>query len=155
MSLKSWWNRITGKEARELLEAQLTEMRVQRALLEQQALDAARQADLATVQADALRAEIATAAQRSIRPLDPRVTIVSSGITESGTTHIELDWNDDFIANLRNAGYVGDDEEDMVNQWLNQLLSARTGRPLPGQGTISNDISALESEINSGREYQQ
>lgn len=33
----------------------------------------------------------------------------------------ELDWNDKFIANLRRAGYQGNEDHDLVDQWFQNV----------------------------------
>ena len=76
----------------------------------------------------------------------PRVELVSQGIRPDGSVSIELDWNDTFIKQLRDAGYEGD-EEDMVSGWLTSLFSARADMVRNGvddlrrerQGFISNE----------------
>ena len=33
----------------------------------------------------------------------------------------ELDWNEYFVVQLRGAGYTGDSDEAIVDQWFNEL----------------------------------
>lgn len=35
--------------------------------------------------------------------------------------YFELDWNDAFVQQLREAGYSGRKDEDVVDQWFNDL----------------------------------
>jgi hypothetical protein len=56
-------------------------------------------------------------------PIEPRVEIVSAGIGEDGMTRLQLDWNDEFVQHLKDNGYEGKDDEDIVNQWLNALMA--------------------------------
>ena len=35
--------------------------------------------------------------------------------------YIELDWNDKFVEFLHNNGYTGQNDEDVVNKWFNDV----------------------------------
>lgn len=43
--------------------------------------------------------------------------------------YFELDWNDAFVNQLREAGYSGRKDEDVVDQWFNDLC----------RGVVSDD----------------
>lgn len=43
--------------------------------------------------------------------------------------YFELDWNDAFVTQLREAGYSGRKDEDVVDQWFNDLC----------RGVVSDD----------------
>lgn len=43
--------------------------------------------------------------------------------------YFELDWNDAFVKQLREAGYSGRKDEDVVDQWFNDLC----------RGVVSDD----------------
>lgn len=54
---------------------------------------------------------------------EPWVTIINldydQGVPNQGS--IELDWNEYFVQDLEKHGYVGPTEEEIVDQWLNEL----------------------------------
>ena len=76
---------------------------------------------------DQMRTELDALKAASVK-VDPNITIRSTGIGPAGDVKLELEWNDEFIEELRANGYHGTDEEEMVNQWLNALM-ARYTRP--------------------------
>lgn len=52
----------------------------------------------------------------------PRAEIVSSYLDEDGKLNTELNWNKDFIQHLINCGFVGQDDKEIIQQWINNLL---------------------------------
>jgi hypothetical protein len=54
---------------------------------------------------------------------EPYVSVVNVHTegNEPGNGYFELDWNSYFIVDLKKAGYTGNTEEEIVNQWLKQL----------------------------------
>lgn len=53
-------------------------------------------------------------------------------------TYFELDYNEHFVAHLRENGYVGDEDEDIINAWLNDICIS-----------ISEEISGMEMGFNT------
>jgi hypothetical protein len=49
------------------------------------------------------------------------------------TGYFELDWNDSFVASLSEAGYSGRNDDEVVEQWFNDLC----------RGVVSNESSVL------------
>ena len=54
---------------------------------------------------------------------EPYVNVLSMGVDNQNVAqgYIELDWNDEFVKMLHEAGYVGTSDEDIVNKWFNQI----------------------------------
>lgn len=52
---------------------------------------------------------------------EPWVNVVSMGVDPNQITQgfFELDWNDEFVKMLQNAGITGTSDEDVVNKWFN------------------------------------
>jgi len=56
-----------------------------------------------------------------------------------GRGYFELDWNDDFVGLLGEAGYAGDSNEAIVDLWFNDLCRSIVleqeleGENVPGQ----------------------
>ncbi len=54
---------------------------------------------------------------------EPYVKILNIDLDPSniGNGSFELDWNDKFIANLVRAGYVGKTDQQIVDQWFQEI----------------------------------
>lgn len=54
---------------------------------------------------------------------EPYVNVLSMGIDDQNVSqgYIELDWNEEFVKALHEAGYTGTSDEDVVNQWFNSI----------------------------------
>jgi hypothetical protein len=67
------------------------------------------------------------------KPIDePHVEVVKITIPnpkDPTSGYFELDWNDAFVKQLREAGYSGRKDEDVVDQWFNDLC----------RGVVSDD----------------
>ena len=52
---------------------------------------------------------------------EPYVNVISMGIEDEDIRqgYFELDWNDDFVIMLQNAGITGTSDDDVVNKWFN------------------------------------
>lgn len=93
---------------------------------------------IARTQADAiatLQTQLADATKRieEIRnpPIaEPKCEIKYAGIDDAGNIRIELEWNEEFINELRDAGLTGVDDEAIVNQWIASLVAQQTGQTL-------------------------
>lgn len=55
----------------------------------------------------------------------PYVEIVSEGGRTAEGFPLELDWNDAFIDELARCGIEGETDEEMVLQWLQNLMRAQ------------------------------
>jgi hypothetical protein len=58
----------------------------------------------------------------------------------------ELDWNEYFIVQLKQAGYVGDTEESIVDQWFQDLcrnIGEETGVNMDRRGAGYINVSSL------------
>lgn len=80
---------------------------------------------------------------KKIEEETPRIDIKGDGIGPDGQARLELDWNDAFIKHLKEHGYTGETEEDIVNMYLNSIMM-RHARP----EMVTNGIGQLESERN-------
>lgn len=119
--LKKWIEKITGIDkikaelAAEMQAAkQQTDESIQIAL-------SAKQEEEAAIKAEQLAKsspkEIATAKK------EPYVAVLDTKINEDNPRNgfFELDWNEYFITQLRDAGYYGDTEEELVDRWFQDL----------------------------------
>ncbi len=50
----------------------------------------------------------------------PRVVLKSNDIVD-GQLVVDVDWNDKFVEVLRNSGYTGITDEQIVRKWLSMI----------------------------------
>ena len=64
-----------------------------------------------------------TAKEIATEKNEPYVSIVSIEVDADniGSGAFELDWNDKFIVSLVRAGYVGRDDQQIVDQWFQEI----------------------------------
>lgn len=60
---------------------------------------------------------------------------------------VELDWNDYFVAELKEAGYEGLNDEAIVDQWLNELCRNIAVEAFSGTGDIDETLGNSEEEL--------
>ena len=54
---------------------------------------------------------------------EPWVSVLTTHVDKANPKNgfFELDWNDKFIENLQTNGYHGENDEEVVNKWFNDL----------------------------------
>ena len=54
---------------------------------------------------------------------EPWVAVLNTHVNKDNVRNgfFELDWNEYFVLQLKEAGYSGSSEEDIVDQWFNEL----------------------------------
>ncbi len=54
---------------------------------------------------------------------EPWVAVLETHVNKENVRNgfFELDWNEYFVLQLRSAGYTGTSDEDIVDQWFNEL----------------------------------
>ena len=57
------------------------------------------------------------------RKKEPWVGVLNTHVNQENVRNgfFELDWNEYFIVQLKQAGYVGEKEEEIVDQWFQDL----------------------------------
>ena len=57
---------------------------------------------------------------------EPYVEVVKVNIDKEdpGEGYFELDWNQVFVRKLKDAGYSGESEEEIIDQWFTALCSS-------------------------------
>jgi hypothetical protein len=86
--------------------------------------------------------EIATANKQ------PYVTVLNTHVNQDNIRNgfFELDWNEYFIVQLKQAGYTGDTEELIVDQWFSELCrngGAEEGVNMDRRGSGFINVSSL------------
>ena len=61
--------------------------------------------------------------QKATAKGEPYVKVLSVQIDEEnpGEGYFELDWNKPFVEKLREAGYTGNNEEEIIDLWFTSL----------------------------------
>lgn len=94
------------------------------------------QSDIATIRTDPLKA------QRE--GTDPWVAVLSSAVDPTRGLQIELDWNDAFVAYLRQNGLTGKDDRTVIHKWLSQLSQEMSS-------TLEDNVIGDDSERDTFR----
>lgn len=90
---------------------------------------------------------------------EPYVNIASVELDPDhvGQGAFELDWNEFFVAKLVRAGYQGRDDEQIVDQWFQDVCrhvvletyeQYEANNPRPGSGAQRRDLGDGYSEIS-------
>ena len=71
---------------------------------------------------------------------EPWVSVLTTHVNKENIRNgfFELDWNDYFIVQLRAAGYRGDHDEELVDQWFTELcrnVAADSGVDMSQRGS--------------------
>lgn len=131
MNLKQVFERLTGidkikeQAAREAAEA----IRIAREA-EESAKEAVRLAEVAEAAQKAAEAEEAAAKmtpkERATRKGEPWVSVLDTHINKDNIRNgfFELDWNEQFVLELKRAGYGadGDPDEEIVDRWFRDIV---------------------------------
>ena len=76
----------------------------------------------------------------------PWFELISMGIDHDGFVKVEMDWNNAFIKQLRENGYDGYDEQDVIQKYIITLLQNVTPPPLTEQEpSIDQSVSEFTS----------
>lgn len=84
---------------------------------------------------------------------EPYVAILSMDIDPENLNEgaFELDWNDKFIANLRRAGYQGNADSDLVDQWFQNVCRNVVLETWEQEQAINGARFTRERDIGNGR----
>lgn len=97
-----------------------------------------------------------TAKERATRRKEPWVGVLDTHVNKDNIRNgfFELDWNEYFVVQLKQAGYGfdGDKEEEIVDRWFRDIVRnilAEEGQDISrGSGFINvNKISETKSEV--------
>ena len=71
---------------------------------------------------------------------EPWVSVLETHVNKDNVRNgfFELDWNDYFIVQLRSAGYVGKTDEEIIDQWFQDLcrsVGAEAGVDMERRGS--------------------
>jgi hypothetical protein len=121
----------------------------------------AKTAEEAMTKAVAESAEAARLAARTPKEIatdnkEPWISVLDTHVNKDNIRNgfFELDWNEFFVLQLRAAGYVGDTDESIVDQWFSELcrnVGAEDGVDMSrrGSGFINvNKLSNGKTEVS-------
>ena len=79
---------------------------------------------------------------------EPWVTVLNTHVNKENIRNgfFELDWNEYFVLQLRSAGYRGESDEEIVNQWFTELcrnVAAEEGIDMSRRGTGYINVNNL------------
>jgi hypothetical protein len=110
--MREWFKKIIGFKK---LEDQRAQLEAQRAVAEEETRKAVEAEELAKM----------TPKDRATKNGEPWVSVLDTKVNPDNPRNgfFELDWNDPFIAQLKQAGYGfdGDPEEEIVDRWFRDL----------------------------------
>jgi hypothetical protein len=136
--LKSFLEKITG----------LDKIKEKAADEAAKALELALEAKEAAEEADKLRKEAEEAAriakltpkERATENKEPWVAVLETHVNQENVRNgfFELDWNEYFVLQLKQQGYQGSNEEEIVDQWFQELcrnVGAEAGVDMDRRGS--------------------
>ena len=96
------------------------------------------------------------AKELATRKKEPWVGVLNTHVNQENVRNgfFELDWNEYFIVQLKQAGYVGEKEEEIVDQWFQDLcrnVGSEEGVDMEKRGSGYINVSSLgngRSEIS-------
>ena len=103
----------------------------------------------------AIAKESAVKEQANLSPKDlatqnkePWVCVLNTHVNKENIRNgfFELDWNEYFVLQLRSAGYRGESDEEIVNQWFTELcrnVATEEGIDMSRRGTGYINVNNL------------
>jgi len=155
--IKNFFKKITGLDILEK-EVQNVEARYQQVL--DKTAEAVREqvrAEQAEAQAkEAERIAKLTPKERATEAKEPWVAVLDTHVNKDNVKNgfFELDWNEYFVLQLKEAGYKGDTDEAVVDLWFQELcknVGAESGVDMDrrGSGFINvNNLGNGKAEVS-------
>ena len=77
----------------------------------------------------------------SKKPAEPMVKVLNMNVNPDNPRNgfFELDWNDEFVENLKQHGYLGQSDEEIVDRWFQTLcrtIGNEQGVDVTGSGYV-------------------
>jgi hypothetical protein len=140
--MKNWLKKITGLDKLEKERTDALARAAEALVKEKEAVESARLAKL-------------TPKDLANEKAEPYVAVLETKVNVDNPRNgfFELDWNEHFVTQLKNAGYSGETDEEIVDQWFQDLcrnVGAEAGVSMDrrGSGYINvNKIDGNRSEI--------
>ncbi len=155
--IKDFFKRITGIKAVEDAKLRaLAEADVARRLADQKLQEAIEADKKAEASREAERLAKLSPKERATENKEPYVEVLDTHVNKENVRNgfFELDWNEYFVLQLREAGYTGDSEEAIVDKWFQDLcrnIGAEEGVDMErrGSGYINvNNLGNGKAEVS-------
>lgn len=142
-TIKQWTKKVTGIEK---IEQEKAALLAEKEAAEAEAQRARKEEELAKL----------SPKDRATKQKEPWVGVLDTHVNPDNVRNgfFELDWNEYFILQLRSAGYQGETDEAIVDQWFQDLCrnvgeEAGVNMDRRGSGYINvNNIGNGRSEIS-------
>ena len=155
--IKDFFKKITGIKAVEDAKLRaLAEADVARRLADQKLQEAIEADKKAEASREAERLAKLSPKERATENKEPYVEVLDTHVNKENVRNgfFELDWNEYFVLQLREAGYTGDSEEAIVDKWFQDLcrnIGAEEGVDMErrGSGYINvNNLGNGKAEVS-------
>ena len=86
--------------------------------------------------------------ERATADKEPYVAVLNTHVNKDNIRNgfFELDWNEYFVLQLKNAGYKGKTDEEIVDQWFSELcrnVGADEGVSMDRRGSGLVDVTSI------------
>lgn len=150
ITMKKYIKKIFGIDKIEAEVAEATKLKIQ---AEAEAAIAVASAEEAK---EKERLALLSPKELAIEKKEPWVAVLDTHVNKDNIRNgfFELDWNEYFVLQLREAGYIGETEEAVVDQWFQELCrnvgsEAGVNMDRRGSGFINvNNLGDGRSEIS-------
>lgn len=120
-------------------EAAAAAARLEQSRLEEQAAKVAEQAAKESAK-EAERIAKLTPKERATEAKEPWVAVLETHVNKENVRNgfFDLDWNEYFVLQLRTEGYTGSSDEEVVDQWFQELcrnVGAESGVDMDRRGS--------------------
>jgi hypothetical protein len=75
---------------------------------------------------------------------EPWVNVIDLNVTDE-TGNFELDWNDKFVEDLKDVGFKGITDEEIVNAWFSRICRHIALSEFGGQGDFDEQLAAVDN----------
>jgi uncharacterized membrane-anchored protein len=136
--LKSFLEKITGVDK---IKARAAEEVVRSLEIAREAQEAAEEAAKLQKEAEeAARIAKLSPKEKATEKKEPWVAVLETHVNQENVKNgfFELDWNEYFVLQLRQQGYQGSNEEEIVDQWFQELcrnVGAESGVDMDRRGS--------------------
>jgi hypothetical protein len=136
--IKSLFEKITGIDK---IKARAAEDAANALKIAREAQEAAEEAERIKKEAeDAAELAKLTPKERATKNKEPWVAVLETHVNQENVRNgfFELDWNEYFVLQLKQQGYQGSNEEEIVDQWFQELcrnVGAESGVDMERRGS--------------------
>jgi hypothetical protein len=82
---------------------------------------------------------------------EPWVSVIDLNVRDE-TGNFELDWNDYFVQELKEVGFKGASDEDIVNAWFSRICRDIAISEFGGQGDFDEQLAKADTKTSTADE---